>query len=80
MITFYDNKGKTIDRYGMDVQCHDGYDCYSFSEEPLSPQGINTFNGTIKDVGHEDDYQIRWDDVPENVQRAMLERLMPIPM
>lgn len=79
MITFYTNKGKTVDQWSMDVQCFNGYDCYSFSDNPFSPQGVNTFNGTIIDPQHEHDFQINFDDVPENAQRAMLARLTPMP-
>lgn len=80
MITFYTNKGKTADQWSMDVRVNGQYDCYSFSDNPNSPQGVNSFNGTVKDVGHEDDFEIDFDDIPEKVQEAMLTRLMPIPM
>ncbi len=80
MITFYTNKGKTADQWSMDVQAPNGYDCYSFSNMPEQPDGINTFNGTIKDPSHGDDYQILWDDLPEKVQRAIVNRLTAIPL
>lgn len=82
MITFYHNKGKTIDSYSMDVRvttARDGiqYDCYSFSKNPQSPQGVNSFLGTIKNPNHEDEWQIDFDDLPLPVQLAVTERLLP---
>tara|TARA_R110000868_G_scaffold346759_1_gene607911 strand:+ start:440 stop:679 length:240 start_codon:yes stop_codon:yes gene_type:complete len=78
MIKFYDNKGETADRYGMAVLEANGWDIYAFDNQPNMPDGINMFGGTItNDPGDED--QVRFSDIPENVQTAMLNRLMPVP-
>lgn len=78
MIKFYDNKGKTADRYGMAVKVGKQWDIYAFSDDPQSPQGVNSFCGTYE-MDSNVNLEIDWDDVPERVQKAILDRLAPIP-
>lgn len=81
MIKFYKNKDeKFADSYSMDVRINGKFDCYSFSDNPFSPQGVNSFLGTIEEPRHAGEFEIDFDDMPEKVQKAIVERLMPIPM
>ena len=75
MITFYTNKGKTVDSYSMDVRINGAYDCYSFSENATNADGVNSFLGTIKDPKHEHDYEIDFEELPLQVQKAVFSRL-----
>jgi hypothetical protein len=77
MIKFYDNKGATTDRYTMAVRAKGQWDLYSFSENALSPQGVNSFLGTHDTWEHRGEEVIDWDDIPDEVQKAMIMRLMP---
>jgi hypothetical protein len=72
-IRIFDNEGKTIDRYTVQIE----QDVYGMSYNPLSYQGINLYSFTLKkgerlgNVGKE----INFDDLPEEVQKAVKERM-----
>lgn len=74
MILFYDNEGKTVDRYTMAVKAGEKYDIYDFSEDALSPQGINAFNGSY--IHFKKDKPIDFDDLPLEVRKACVKRLV----
>lgn len=82
MIYFFDNKGKTIDRYTMIFQHQDAngniyYDAYTMSENAMSPQGVNMYShtsDTLIEAEPEDD-ETYFNDLPKEVQRAVIARL-----
>lgn len=77
MIRFYDNGGNTTDQYSMDVRVNNEFDCYSFSSDALSPQGVNSFLGTYLHPKHKGEKEIDFDDLPKEVQDAVVKRLVP---
>jgi len=73
----FDNGGKTIDRYTLLTEpFHFGKSCnaFGFSDDPLSPQGFNQFCGDVFD-GADIGKEISFDDLPDDVQTAVLNRL-----
>lgn len=72
-IRIFDNEGETIDRYTVQIE----RDVYGMSYNALSPQGVNLYNFTLKkgerlgNVGK----KINFDDLPEDVQKAIKERM-----
>lgn len=83
MITFYDNNGKTADRYSMSVRTKSAvtgyteFQWYSFSRDAGAPDGINTFLGQFEPKEIEDE-QINFDELPLSVQIACLRRINPL--
>jgi hypothetical protein len=73
----YDNEGMTLDRYTILTEpFHFGKSCntFSFSENAKSAQGINNYCGDVyenAELGKE----ISFDDLPEEVKEALIERL-----
>jgi hypothetical protein len=79
----YDNGGKTVDRYTVvlhRVQPHPYvgvpphvYACLSLSDDPDSPQGFSQFGPCV--LGDHLGREIRFEDLPENVQEHIRKRL-----
>lgn len=73
----YDNSGKTFDRYTLLTEpFHFGKSCdaYGFSENAKSPQGFNQYCGDVYE-GAELGKEIDFDNLPQEVQEAILERI-----
>ncbi len=67
-----DNGGKTFDRYTVLI----GWDAYTMSHNPLSPQGVNQYMGTFLSLTFQsEDKEIKWEEVPESVKAAIQERM-----
>ena len=77
-IKVYDNGGKTLDRYTVLIRNYEmgGFDVYTMSSDPLSPQGINQYNHTADLIntiriaetsGKRIDYEL----LPLDVKRAI---------
>jgi hypothetical protein len=73
----YDNGGKTWDRYTLLTEpYHFGKSCnaFGFSENAQSPQGFNQYTGEVYQ-GAKLGKEISFDDLPDEVKNAILERL-----
>lgn len=67
-----DNGGKTFDRYTVVI----GWDVFTMSQNPLSPQGVNQYMGTFLSLTfRKEDKEIKWEDVPDDVKAAIQERM-----
>jgi len=73
----FDNGGKTIDRYTILTEpFYNGKSCDSFgmSDDPKSPLGFNQYCGDVYQ-GAELGKEITFDKLPDEVQKAIIERL-----
>lgn len=75
MILFYDNKGRTADRYTVVIETSRGFDCYGFSEDANSPQGFNQYCGTFPTNNQDPEEKTLFEDLPLIVQREVIKRL-----
>lgn len=75
MILFYDNGGKTFDRYTVLIETAQGFDTYGFSEDANSPQGFNQYVGTFEVNNQDEKEKILFEDLPLLVQREVIRRL-----
>lgn len=77
-IEIWDNNGFTVDRYTVLI----GQDLYTMSDNPSDPQGINMFSHTLEPGEvcqlSEHDTQRELEQLPEQVQRAIWGRILPI--
>lgn len=74
IIKIFDNP-KYIDRYEFIIDSNDDweYNALSCSSNPDSPQGVSQF---CKDhIGVKLEKSIDWNEVPENVQKHVINRL-----
>lgn len=73
---FFDEASREADKYEMHVKEGDNWDIYSFSENAMSPLGVNTFLGTYATrAGGGEGKPIDFDALPDEVRRAMIARL-----
>lgn len=69
-VRVFDNGGKTLDRYTVII---DG-SIFAMSGNPEHPQGVNQYVGE-KPCNLSGDRELRWDEVPEPVRKAILNRI-----
>ncbi len=77
-VRVYDNNGKTADRYTILIKSGKEWEVYTMGENPSNPLGINQYSHNtkrIRDVISKDDKPV--DNVPIEVEKAILERLRP---
>lgn len=65
----YDNGGRTIDRYAVVI----GDSVFTMSANPLSPQGVNMYCGTTREI-HPSGREVSLNDLPPAVREAIKRR------
>jgi hypothetical protein len=70
-VQVYDNDDKTFDRYSVMF----GNDLVGMSHNPLSPQGLNQYGGTVTGDLSPLGKELDWEDVPEEIKDAIRIRL-----
>lgn len=74
MIEVYDNGGETADRYTVIIDNN----VYLMSDNPLSPQGVNQYNGKLANAPlARTGERIVVESLPEQVQKAIQDRVYP---
>lgn len=76
-IHIYDNEGMSFDRYTVWIENEKDADCYTMSNNPSAPNGVNMYSHTVETfrpyLNH--GKNIRLIDVPKQVQKAINERI-----
>jgi len=69
-IVVYDNGGKTADRYTVFI----GDDVYGMSDNPTSPQGVNSYFGTTDEIKMGKDHGKKLSKIPKELVKAIKQR------
>jgi len=69
-IKVFDNRGKTFDRYFVIIK----KESFIMSHNPMDPQGVNQFAGTVWDQ-RGDALGILLDHIPPEIEPAIIERV-----
>lgn len=73
-VRIWDNDSKTFDRYTVQID----RDIFTMSDNPLSPQGVNLYDGTLaknESFGMGFDKRVKLNDLPKDVQTAIRQRI-----